>query len=97
MPDFTDPIFVVLVFYMYALAKWQIVKRPPLFFLGVLGLLFAFVGFFFMLGQSTMKVCMIFQIIGLLVAFAAAVLSCAGASVSVKGMVGAAKGAVDKE
>lgn len=94
MPNLTDPLFVVLVFYMYALARWQIVKRPPLFFLGVLGVLFAFVGLFFTLGESTLKVALIFQIIGLLVAFAAAVLACAGSLASVQGMIGGAKGAV---
>lgn len=93
MPNLTDPLFVVLVFYLYALARWHIVKRPPLFFLGVLGLLFAFVGLFFTLGDSTMKVAKIFDIIGLLVGFAMAVLSCAGAKVSAHEMLSAAKGA----
>ena len=87
-------LLAVVVFYLYALARWQIVKRAPLFFLGVLGLLFAFVGLFFTLGESTMKVCRIFQIIGLLVAFASATLACAGSLASVQGMMGAAKGAV---
>ena len=86
MPNLTDPLFVILVFYMYALARWQVVKRAPFFFLGVLGLLFAFVGLFFTLGQSTMKVAMIFQIIGLLVAFASAALACAGSLAAVPGM-----------
>ena len=86
----------VLVFYLYALARWQIVKRAPLFFLGALGLLFAFVGLFFTLGDSrgVSTVFRIFSMVGLLVGFAGAVLSCAGASVSVQGMIGAAKGAV---
>ena len=88
------PVVILFVFYLYALARWQIVKRPPLFFLGVLGLLFAFVGLFFTLGDSTMKVAKIFDIIGLLVGFAGAVLSCAGSLVSVQGMIGTAKGAV---
>ena len=92
--DFISPLTIVLVFYLYALARWHIVKRPPLFFLGVLGVLFAFVGLFFTLGASTMKVALIFQIIGLLVAFASAALACAGSLVSVQGMIGAAKGAV---
>ena len=86
MPNLTDPFFVILVFYMYALARWQIVKRAPFFFLGVLGVLFAFVGLFFTLGNSTVKVFQIFHIIGLLVAFASAVLACAGSLAAVPGM-----------
>jgi len=90
-------LIILFVFYLYALARWHIVKRSPLFFIGVLGLLFAFVGMFFTLGNSTMKVAKVFDIIGLLVGFAMAVLSCAGASVSVQGMVSAARGAVSTE
>ncbi len=88
-------LLVVLVFYLYALARWQIVKRPALFFLGALGLLFGFVGLFFTLGGTGVnKVFQIFAIIGLLVSFASAVLSCAGSLVSMQGMISAAKGAV---
>ena len=87
------PLIILLVFYLYGLARWHIVRRPPLFFLGALGLLFAFVGLFFTLGDGQ-TVSRVFSIIGLLVAFSMAVLSCAGATVSMQGMLDAAKGAV---
>ena len=89
------PLIILLVFYLYGLARWNVVRRPPLFFLGALGLLFALVGLFFTLGSSPAEtVSRVFGIIGLLVAFAMAVLSCAGATVSMQGMLDAAKGAV---
>lgn len=88
------PLVVLLVFYLYGLARWNVVRRPPLFFLGALGLLFAFVGLFFTLGSGAGVTSRVFSIIGLSVAFAMAVLSCAGATVSVQGMLDAAKGAV---
>ncbi|HDZ19826.1 hypothetical protein LCGC14_0321170 [marine sediment metagenome] len=95
MPGLESVLLMILfVFYLYALARWHIVRRPPLFFLGALGLLFAFMGLFFTLGGSTMKVARVFDIIGLSVAFAMAVLSCAGTTVSVQGMLDAAKSAV---
>ncbi len=96
MPNFTDPMFLIVLFYLYALIKWDIVKRPPLYFLGVVGLLIAFVGAFFVVGEkggypTAQK---ILEIIGLLVAFVSAVVCCAGASVSMQGMIGAAKAAI---
>lgn len=91
----STPFLIVLVFYLYGVARWNIVRRPPLFFLGALGLLFAFVGQFFMLGSDpAVTAAKVFAIIGLSVAFAMAVLSCAGATVSMQGMLDAAKGAV---
>ncbi len=100
MPNLLPPVFlaILLVFYLYALARWQIVKRAPLFFFGAAGLLFAFLGQFFALGDTVVgTVAEVFNIVGLLVAFTGAVLSCAGASVSIKGMIDAAKAAVPSD
>lgn len=98
MPNLTDPMFLVVLFYLLALIKWDIVKRAPLYFLGVLGVLAALAGQFFVLsptaGKGLQIVANIFETAGLVFAVAMAVLACAGASVSVKGMIGAAKGAV---
>ena len=79
-----SPLLVLLVFYLYLLVRWQHVRRPMCFLLGTLGLLFAMAGAFFTLGQSTMKVAIIFQIIGGLVAFVCAVGACYGAELPIQ-------------
>lgn len=80
MPEgLTNPLVILLVFHLYLLARWQYVKRPFFFLIGAVGLLFAYVGSFFGLAGATMKVMIIFQIIGTLVAFVGAVAACYGA------------------
>ena len=80
MPDFAfSSLVILLVFYLYLLARWQYVKRPFFFLIGAAGILFAMCGAFFTLGRATLVVSQIFQIIGTLVAFVGAVAACFGA------------------
>ncbi|HOD83225.1 MAG TPA: hypothetical protein PKG77_17555 [Phycisphaerae bacterium] len=74
-----EPMAVIVIFYLYLLARWQYVKRPFFYLIGAAGILFAMAGDFFGLGQATIKVRMIFQIIGQLVAFVGVVAACFGA------------------
>ena len=78
------PAMILLVFYVYLLARWQHVKRPSLYLIGVLGLLFGMLGGFFGMGQTGATLARIFGTIGCMVAFAAAVGACFGAELPVQ-------------
>ena len=98
MFDF-EPFNLVALFYLVVLFKWSLVKRPPLYFLGAVGLMLGFASGFFTVGEmgGYPTVERIFRLIGMLIAFPCAVLACAGASVSVKGMIDAAKGSISED
>ena len=74
---------ILLVFYLYLLARWQHVKRPSLYLLGSLGILAHFCAEFFLAGDGA-TVCMIVQTIGKLVAFMGVVLACFGGELPVQ-------------
>ncbi len=78
------PQIILLVFYLYLLARWERVKRPLCFLFGAAGLLFWLLGQFFGLGGATLKVAEIFRIIGVLVAFVGVVGACFGGDLPVK-------------
>jgi hypothetical protein len=84
MEGLLNPSSILLVFYLYLLARWQYVRRPMLFLLGAAGLVFSMVGLFFTLSTDTVKVAIIFHIIGNLVAFVGGLGACFGAPLPVK-------------
>ncbi len=75
---------IMLIFYLYLLARWQYVKRPILFLLGAAGLVFGMIGGFFGSGETGATVARIFGVIGVIVAFVAAVGACFGGELPVK-------------
>jgi len=73
---------ILLVFYLYLLAHFDLVKRKGCYLVGVAGLLLIMVGMFFLpwLGSDWANVLVgIFNWVGSLVAFLAAVGACYGA------------------
>ena len=81
-----DPTVVVLVFYLYLLARWQYVKRPLLYLLGAAGIVFGMCGGFFMFADSAgvKTVGGVFMVIGTIVAFVGAIGACFGGELPVK-------------
>jgi len=79
------PTVALLVFYLYLLVRWQHVKRPLCYLIGVVALLAGFFGRFFAIGHSSsvMVVTQVFDCIAAIVAFAAAVGACYGAKLPV--------------
>jgi len=75
MDDMT--LSVLVVFYLFLAARWDYVRRPLPFVVGVLAVLVVMLAGFFMLGRSTMTVGRVFMIIGTIVAFAAGIATCA--------------------
>ena len=75
---------ILLVFYLYLLARWERVKRPMLYLLGAAGLAFGMAGGFFLVSGSTITVARVFGVIGTLVAFAGVVGACFGGELPVK-------------
>ena len=71
-------IAVLLVFYLYLLVRFQNVKRPGLFLIGVAGLALVFVANFFLVHHSVAVVALILTALGALVAFVGAVGACFG-------------------
>lgn len=72
-----SPFFLLLVFYLFLLMKWSLVKRPMLYLVGVLGIALYFAGQFLAAGDGY-TACGIFQTIGTLVAFLCVVGACFG-------------------
>lgn len=71
---------VIVAFYFVLAVRWQLVRRPMLYLIGVGGVLLMMIALFFGLGSSlaAAKVMMVLQIIGLIVAFKCAVCACYG-------------------
>ena len=74
---------ILLVFYVYLLARWQYVRRPMFYLLGVAGLLFGMLGGFFGTSETGAALARIFGTVGTMVAFAAVVGACFGAQLPV--------------
>ncbi len=74
-------IVVLLVFALYLLARWQYVKRPLFYLLGVGGIALAFFGGFFS-GVSAIAV-NIFHTLGALISLAGFVGACYGAQLPI--------------
>ena len=72
-----SPFFLLLLFYLFLLIKWSLVKRPMLYLVGALGIALHFAGGFLLAGEGK-TACLIFETIGLLVAFLCAVGACFG-------------------
>lgn len=69
------PEVVLLVFYLYLLVRWQYVRLPMFYLIGVAGFVFAMIGGFI----PNATVVSIFSTIGMIVAFVGAVGACFGA------------------
>ncbi len=72
------PLAILLVFYLYLLVRFQHVKRPGLFLIGVAGLALAFVSNFFLVHHSVAVVAHVLFSVSALVAFVGAVGACFG-------------------
>jgi hypothetical protein len=70
-----SPMVVLLVFYLYLLVRWQYVRLPMFYLIGVAGFVFAMIGGFI----PNATVVSIFSTIGMIVAFVGAVGACFGA------------------
>jgi len=81
---------ILLVFYLFCLARWNVVKRPAPYLIGALGLVLVLVGRFFAVGGNpsagVVVVTRILDVVGLLVAFCMAVVSCYGAPLPLEGL-----------
>ncbi|MDP6633519.1 MAG: hypothetical protein QGG42_01305 [Phycisphaerae bacterium] len=75
MGDMT--IAVLVAFYLFLATRWDLVRRPLPFVVGVLAVIVVILAGFFNLGRSTVTVGDVFTIIGALVAFAAGIATCA--------------------
>ncbi|HUS47989.1 MAG TPA: hypothetical protein VNA25_28730 [Phycisphaerae bacterium] len=87
-------LLVLLVFYLYLLARWQHVKRPVCYLAGALGLLIAMISGFFGMGETAAILTRVFTTIGCMLAFVGAVGACYGAElpVQISGKLGAMGG-----
>ncbi len=78
---------VLIVFYMYLLARWQHVRRPWAYLVGSVGLVLALAGEFFAVGgnpcSGVVVVTRIFQIIGAVIALTGAIVACFGGKMPV--------------
>ncbi|MCK4601219.1 MAG: hypothetical protein KAU28_02055 [Phycisphaerae bacterium] len=76
---------ILLVFYLYLLARWQYVRRPWLYLLGSAGLVFALIGSIFVVGSKGgyPVVTNIFQVIGAVIALKGAIGACCGAKLPI--------------
>ncbi len=83
MPE-TSPGVILMIFYVYLLARWQHVKRPLFYLLGAAGLVFGMLGGFFGHSETGAAVARIFGTIGVIVAFVSAVGACYGSELPVK-------------
>ena len=72
---------IMMVFYLYLLARWQHVRRPFLYLLGSAGLLVGMMGSFF--SRFLPAFAQIVGTIGVMVSFAAAVGACYGAELPI--------------
>lgn len=70
---------ILLVFYLYLLARWQYVKRPWMYLLGAAGIALAILGGFFGAGTATRIV----DTLGALIAFTGVVGACYGGKLPV--------------
>jgi len=78
------PETLLLIFYLFLLARWQFVKRPLLYLLGAAGMVFGLIAGFFGSGENAAVVARIFVAISNIVAFVAAVGACFGGELPVK-------------
>ena len=79
-----DAPIVLLIFYVYLLARWQYVKRPLFYLVGVAGLVFGMISMFLGSGEYAGVVARFFTAFGVIVAFLAAVGACYGAQLPIK-------------
>jgi len=78
------PETLLFMFYLVCLLRWNLVKRPLFYLLGVAGLLFGLIAGFFGNGENAAVVARIFVAISNIVAFAAAVGACFGGELPMK-------------
>jgi hypothetical protein len=64
---------ILLVFYLYTLARWQSVQRKACYLFGVGGLMIALLGQIFLAWQATVVVTYVLNIFGAVVALGSAV------------------------
>ena len=67
---------VLVAFYLFLAVRSDLVSRPLLFWVGAAAVAVVILGEFFCLGRSTQKTMVVFNIIGVLVAFVAGIGAC---------------------
>ncbi len=67
---------VLVAFYLFLAVRTDLVHRPLFFWVGAAAVVVVILGEFFCLGRSTQKTMIVFNIIGVLVAFIAGIGAC---------------------
>lgn len=93
MLEMTIAFSVVLIAYLYALTHWTVVRRPTIFFIGLLAMLAAFIGkifYIFTVDPRSWQLVLdhIFMYVGLIAAFWGFAMACFGGKLPLEKALG---------